>query len=221
MVFTNQLWNLGEPLLEKMIKHSFNRELAAGCLNSEVFFHYLQQDELYIKDYTRALLQLSTRTDNETLKTDLLFFAEDGYQMEKMMHDSFFKHYNIVPTVKKNLACGIYTGVLLDCCHKDSMAVALATLLPCFWYYYKVGLSVLETSSPNNPYRDWIDLYSGADFKQQVDCFLEHVNTAAEKVDASERKMMQDAFITSSLCELNFWDGIYRYHPEATRQPQP
>jgi thiaminase/transcriptional activator TenA len=214
MLFTNQLEQLGKPLLEKMIRHPFNRELAAGSLRPEVFCHYLQQDELYIKDYTRVLLQLSTRTTDEALKADLLFFAEDGYLMEKMMHDRFFKHYGIIAAAEKNQACEIYTVFLLDCSHKDSVAVALASLLPCFWYYYEVGLWVFETATSDNPYRDWIDLYSGADFKQQVDCLLDHVNAAAEGVDSAERKIMQDAFITSCLCELNFWDGIYRNQPE-------
>jgi thiaminase/transcriptional activator TenA len=213
MVFTDQLWQLGKPLLERMITHPFNRELAAGTLTPELFCHYLQQDDLYIKDYTRVLLHLSTRTDDEVLKDDLLFFAEDSYQLEKMMHDSFFKHYGIVPTVEKTHACAVYTGFLSDCSHNDSVAVALAALLPCFWYYYEVGLSVLGTSSPDNPYRDWIDLYSGAGFKQQVQCLLRHVDIAAENADPLERKIMRDAFITSSLCELNFWEGIYHYLP--------
>jgi len=75
-----------------MIEHLFNRELTAGILFSAAFHTYLKQDELYIKDYTQALLLLAERANSEGLKRDLHCFAEDGYKSEKQMHDHFLNH---------------------------------------------------------------------------------------------------------------------------------
>lgn len=209
MCFTNQLWEEGEPLLNRMIDHPFNRELAAGTLPRAIFNHYLQQDELYIKDYTQTLTHLAERTDNDTLKRDLLRFAEDGYLLEKEMHDIFFNRYTISPTQKKSLTCEAYSGFLSHCSKKSSLPVALAALLPCFWFYWKVGLSVLDNCSADNPYQSWIDLYSGETFQEQVQCLLNHVDNHAEQADRQGQKEMLDAFITSSLLELAFWESIY------------
>lgn len=211
MCFTDQLWNEGEPLLKKMIEHPFNRELASGTLPRVAFNHYLQQDELYIKDYTKTLLHLAERTDNEKLKRDLLRFAEDGYLLEKEMHDMFFDRYVVSPAREKSFTCEAYSGFLSDCSQKSSLPVALAALLPCFWFYWKVGLSLLDNCSADNQYQTWIDLYSGEAFQEQVQCLLTHVDDHAEHTDKQERKDMQDAFITSSLLELAFWESVYQF----------
>jgi len=211
MCFTDQLWEEGEPLLNKMIDHPFNRELAAGTLPRAIFNHYLQQDELYIKDYTKTLIHLAERTDSEALKRDLLRFAEDGYLLEKEMHDVFFNRYAISPTQKKSMICEAYSDFLSHCSQKSSLSVALAALLPCFWFYWKVGLSLLDNCNGDNPYQSWINLYSGETFQEQVQCMLNHVDDRAEQASRQEKKEMQDTFITSSLLELAFWESVYQF----------
>ncbi len=92
--------------------------------------------------------------------------------------------------------------------------MALSALLPCFWYYWKVGQSLLDTSNKDNPYHDWITLYSGDDFARQVQCLLNHIDRRARQENARQQKAMSDTFITSSILELAFWDGIYHSAPE-------
>lgn len=209
MFFTDQLWTQGKPLLERMIDHPFNTELATGTLSRAAFHTYLQQDELYIKDYTQALLRLSERADTKELERDLICFAEDGYESENQMHDHFLKLYGIDPAPRKTLACEAYSGFLLNCCANSTLPVALAALLPCFWFYWQVGLSLLDNCAKNNPYQPWINLYSGEVFEQQVRCLLDHVDRLATQ-EKHQQKSMQDAFITSSLLELAFWNSAYQ-----------
>lgn len=210
MKFTAQLWDDGTGLLKRMVEHPFNRDLAAGTLPEATFCNYLQQDELYIKDYTRTLLCLAKRSDDDSLKSDLLEFADDGYVMEKEMHETFFKRYGIEPVEQMSLSCYLYSGFLSKCARESSVSVALAALLPCFWFYWKVGVTLLECSCDNNPYRAWIDLYSGDEFEGQVQRLLNHVDRYANSASIVERKAMKDAFTASALLELAFWDGLYR-----------
>ena len=59
MTFTQELWQSTRHLYDAILAHPFNTELAAGTLNSDRFTYYVQQDELYIKVYARALAQVA------------------------------------------------------------------------------------------------------------------------------------------------------------------
>lgn len=207
--FTDFLWTSGRSLLVKMQSHPFNQELAQGILPVSAFTHYLQQDEHYIRDYTSTLQILAERVDNSLLRRDLDIYARDGLALEQAMHQVFFNRFQIKPVDQQTPACSIYGTFLLENARNASVAVALAALLPCFWFYWEVGQSILAEAINNNPYQLWIDTYSGGEFQHQVESLLVHVNEQASRVDDKEKKLMRDAFITSSLLDLAFWDCAY------------
>jgi len=207
--FTDRLWNAGRTLLVRMQSHPFNQDLAQGTLPVSAFSHYLQQDEHYIRDYTSALQVLGERVDNNHLRRDLDMYARDGLALEQAMHQVFFSRFRIKPAVQKTPACSIYGAFLLENTRNASVAVALAALLPCFWFYWEVGQSILARAIDDNPYQPWIDTYSGAEFQHQVESLLAHINAQASQVDDDEKKLMLDAFVTSALLELAFWDCAY------------
>lgn len=209
-LYTDQLWLQSQPIYQKMENHPFNLELARGSLSVSAFSHYLQQDEHYLRDYTAALTTLSNRLDPGRLKTDLEAYATQGLELEQAMHRTFFSRYQITPTEHKSLACIYYGQFLLDNARNAPITVALSALLPCFWFYWKVGQAILARSPKNNPYQPWIETYSGDEFSRQVETLLQHVNRLADQTDAAEQKQMQEAFITASLLELVFWDSAYQ-----------
>jgi thiaminase/transcriptional activator TenA len=43
--------------------------------------------------------------------------------------------------------------------------VTMASVLPCFWIYKKVGDHIYQQQNKqNNPYQTWIDTYAGEEF---------------------------------------------------------
>jgi thiaminase/transcriptional activator TenA len=210
MTFIEELWQRGKPVLERMIDHPFNQQLASGTLPEELFHCYLQQDQLYIREYTQVLFTLLQRTDDADLQQDLQRFATEGAQFEQEMHQHFFTIYSIESAEAPLASCNLYARFLRSCAEQESIAVALAALLPCFWFYHKVGQSLLENSCQNNPYHAWIDTYSGTEFQQQVEKMQAHVEHFAARSGPSEQQKMIDSFLASSLLELCFWEAIYR-----------
>lgn len=207
--FTSYLWTEGKALLERMLNHPFNCELASGHLAPATFSYYLQQDELYIRDYTSGLLALAERVEGGPLRRDLELFASDGLALEQQMHQVFFTRYQIKATQQRSLACSAYGDFLVAQARQASISVALAAFLPCFWYYWQVGKQILAEAGDNNPYQPWIETYSGDEFQQQVEILLAHIDNLAADQGRAERQLMRDAFITSSLLELAFWDSAY------------
>ncbi|MFV9927060.1 MAG: hypothetical protein AB8V23_04640 [Candidatus Midichloria sp.] len=49
---------------------------------------------------------------------------------------------------------------LLYVCSNEPVEVATAAVLPCFWVYNEVGLSIARYASADNPYARWIESYS-------------------------------------------------------------
>ncbi|KAA6430411.1 thiaminase II [Dyadobacter flavalbus] len=210
MKFTDQLWTEALPIYEKIKLHPFNQELKNGTLPVEKFKFYILQDSLYLADFARALATAGTRagTSNELL--DFLQFAQNAILVERALHLSYFKEYDIPYEGKKAPGCFAYTSYLMAVSAFESYEVAVAALLPCFWIYKKIGDYIYESQVSPNPYQNWIDAYAGEDFAHSVEKALTICNTLAETASEKTRKQMTEAYLTASRLEYVFWDSAYR-----------
>lgn len=205
MIFTDQLWQSIKPIYEEILAHNFIQELATGKLELNTFIHYLQQDALYLIDYSRALAATAVKARNNQHFLICLQFAEKAAHTEISLHYDFFKQYNIKPVTEKSLACLAYTQFLLATTTQQCFAQSMAALLPCFWIYREVGKYIKSIAAPNNPYQTWIDTYSGIEFDRAVEKAIAITNEAAEHVGKAIQSQMQELFIISSKLELAFW----------------
>ncbi len=73
----------------------FIQELAAGTLDVEKFKYYLQQDAHYLEYFARALAVISAKTRDVDTMLDFIRFSEGAIVVERALHDSYFKDYNI------------------------------------------------------------------------------------------------------------------------------
>ncbi len=209
MLFVAKLWKLSKTLYQDMLNHPFNQELAAGTLSLEKFKTYLQQDELYIVSYTKALYQLAEKAPDIDSKNILISFAEKGFLIEKELHDNFFRKFNISPVEKALNACKDYGDFLDNITFLSSYKHGIAALLPCFWMYREVGIHLNNISIKNNPYQPWLDTYSGDEFKEQVEQMLTLVEQAAMNSNAKIREEMKILYMQSYRMEIGFWNACY------------
>jgi len=210
MTFTGQLWKDIGPIYAAIIDHPYNRELAAGTLPQETFKHYLKQDALYLLDFSRALAIVGARA--RTAEQILLFleFARDGLVVERALHQEYFARFGVTLDVDRSPACLAYTQYLLATASLGSFEEAVAALLPCFWIYREVGLTIVKASGPENPYHLWIDTYAGEEFGEAVRRAIATTDQVAMAATGDERRRMAEAFALSSRLEWMFWDSAYR-----------
>ncbi len=210
MKFTKLLWTSTEDIFQKIIEHPFNVKLATGKLDLVKFKYYLQQDELYIKDYSRALSLLAAKAPSIKIMNILLGFAKEGYQIEHELHEYFFQKFHIKSAKKQNPACLSYSSFLLSKTALDSYEEGLAAILPCFWLYREVGLHIFQNSKKNNPYQAWIETYSGEIFQKEVEDMLDLTERAAAVSSEKTLAKMRENFQYSANLEFRFWDAAYR-----------
>jgi thiaminase/transcriptional activator TenA len=208
--FSERVFRKVRPLLERIFEHPFNTELARGVLSRERFCSYMQQDSLYLVQFSRALAITAGRASREKDIETLLTASQNALLAERSLHEHYFAEYGVSREAEKTPACLAYTSYILATAALESFGEALAALLPCFWIYREAGCHIARGAASPNPYAKWIETYSDEAFSAGVDRFTELTDTAAAEASESERLRMEDRFMTASLYEYHFWDDVYR-----------
>ncbi|WP_080058523.1 thiaminase II [Spirosoma aerolatum] len=209
MKFTEQLWQDIAPIYESILKHGFVDELMTGSLPTALFQYYIQQDALYLADFSRALNLLAARSVSTDDGLQFTQFAQNAILVERALHETYFSLYGIEPTSSKMPACFAYTNYVLATTSLQSVAVGAAAVLPCFWIYRQVGTHIYQQAIQENPYRAWINTYAGEAFDESVNQMLAVTDRLAEQAGETEQMRMRDAFRMSSQLEWYFWNDAY------------
>ncbi len=202
-------------LLHKMIKCPFNQELSSGILSKDKFVFYLQQDALYLSEFSKALALTAARLGRSHQSLQFIEFSHEALKAESELHVNYFSRWNVgkITQDKQSPACFMYTNYVLKTASMASIEEAVAALLPCFWVYLEVGKAIAlqqKKIKKPNPYSDWIALYSGEAFEGSVNAAIKIVNQLGEDTSAFYRAKMKKAFMRAMQLEWIFWDSAYR-----------
>ena len=202
---TQQFWEAAEPVYRQIICHPFVIGLCDGTLPHAVFARYLAQDVLYIHDDNLALETLSTRAPREQEAAFFRELARDGLEIERALHDEFLQHFQVPAATQKTDTCAAYTAFLQQHAAHEPYEVAVAALLPCFWFYGSVGEYIVQHAAPDNEYQAWIDTYSGGDYAQYTTRFIAIAEQCARQATPEVRMAMEISFVTGCKHELAFF----------------
>ncbi len=209
MIKFSELAETNKSLLKKIIQHPFNQQLANARLAPDKFLFYLEQDALYLADFSCAL-KLTANRLLEARHRDLLNgFSEGAINAERELHEKYFKQFGLhKPSHEQQPACFAYTQFLLNCASNSAPAIAITALLPCFWVYQKVGEWIYQHQAPNNPFSDWIAMYSSADFAESTEKMIDLLDYYSSKF--SDESHIAKTFSRSMQLEYFFWEAAYQ-----------
>jgi len=211
MKWSEKAWEEIQPIYNNIIKMPFIQELATGTLDVEKFKYYLQQDAHYLEYFARALAVISAKTRDVDTMLDFIRFSEGAIVVERALHDSYFKDYNISDRAAMSPACNHYVHYLQSTVYMADSAVGMAAVLPCFWIYKKVGDYILSIQKKeNNQYQNWIAAYAGEEFGLLVNKAVSICDEVAKNSTPTQKELMTEAFITASRLEFIFWDSAYK-----------
>ncbi len=198
-----------KTILRETISHPFNAELAKGTLALDKFQHYLKQDSLYLREFSKALALTATRLDSLDHFDTFIGFSQGAMAAERALHQHYFDAFNITANTALSPRASAYTNFLIATAYEKDPLVSIGALLPCFWVYQEVGKFVHATTSPHNPFKKWIDTYASEEFETIVGKAVRIFDEVCEKKDKNLRAEAQDAFVTSCRYEWMFWDAAY------------
>lgn len=213
MSFGDELWQSITPIYKAILEHPFIEELMDGSLARDRFVFYMKQDALYLQDFSRALGITGARATAIDQLQSFLGFAHGAISVERSLHEGYFRDFNATLDVERAPACFAYGQYLIATATTGSYAESVAALLPCFWIYRDVGNYIYgrsESRLAKNPYRAWIETYSGEHFDESVSRAIEITNAVAADASSEDIARMRRAFVQSSRLEWMFWDSAYR-----------
>lgn len=210
--FSAHAWAVIAPIREAIDELPLLKELADGSLSSDVFLHYIQQDMLYLKEYSRALAIIAARAPDSEQMLHFLEAAKNAILVEQGLHSDFLKTFGISTEDLNGASASpstfAYVNFLMSIVQSSSYAVGLAAILPCFWIYWDVGLRIKSMEkTAENPYQAWIDTYGDPEFAEGVRAVIAFIDQAAETASADEYHQMLEAFTRASQYEWMFWQS--------------
>ena len=199
-----------EPIFQEIVQHDFIKDLMAGTLSKEVFGFYVNQDTLYLSEYTKVLSQVGIKC-HEAEETQFYLESATGIiEVEKALHTLFLEKEYL--SSEASPTCELYNSYMSRIVNNYSVEVGLAAVLPCFSIYKEVGDYVLanQTNKSGNPYQAWIDTYAGEEFASSVAKAIEITNKYAKSASAENLALMQEVFLKTSKLEWMFWDSAFK-----------
>jgi len=198
-------------------RHSFVRQLGAGSLPEACFRHYLVQDYIFLKHFSRAyalavykseelddMRQAAGTMDallNEEMSLHLRYCAGWGLDEAAML---------ATEEEPQNMA---YTRFVLERGLAGDLLDLLVALAPCVVGYAEIGLWLKadpQTRRESNPYNDWIETYGGEDYQGVARAAIAQLDRVAERrlgADPANRwPALQSTFRAATRLEVGFWD---------------
>lgn len=207
--WSEEVWEVSLPIYEAILRLPFIKELADGTLDPEIFRRYIEQDNLYITEYSRVLAHIASRLGDIDDMDAFLKFAGDGVLMEKALHSMYVSD----GTKEMSPTCLFYTS-LLKAQSMEPVEVEAAAVLPCFWIYLAVGKYILSIARlEDNPYADWIKAYSDPAFDAATEKAIAICDKLADASSDEVRIRMADIYVKAARMEWRFWDAAYTPHP--------
>ena len=201
-------------------RHRFVAGLGDGSLAHSAFLAYLEQDYLFLVQYSRAWAMAVVKADSvRQMRTaaaavNALINEEIQLHIEACAREGITEaQLQAAREAPENVA---YTRYVMDTALAGDVLDLLAVLAPCVFGYGEIGLALaaeLENGGRTTPlYREWIETYSGVDYQglcTVVADMLEDCARARIGADfaASPRwPALCSRFDAATALEVGFWD---------------
>lgn len=209
MTLSQKAWALSDTIIHAIKEHPFNQELTEGTLAKDKFAYYLEQDTHYLQIFSKCQAMIASKIPPQYFINFLRYAEYTLITEQEVVHEFFNKLFNFEKSGLLAPATLNYTNHLLHICSNEPVEIAVAAVLPCFWVYREVGLSIAKLSNHNNPYARWIETYASDDFNATVNEAIHIFDHLAEETSPTMRKKMLDTFYKSTCLEWYFWDDAY------------
>lgn len=206
--WTAALWAAGGETWHQILDLPFVRALGDGTLDEDLFAFYLDQDALYLRDYSRALATLSARADTAAAQVHWAAGAHEAIAAESQLHEGWLANRARLGGPSP-ITMG-YTNFLRASAAGEDYVVGAAAILPCYWLYEEVGAVLSSQNHADHPYAEWLSMYGGEEFAAEVARSLAEVERAFEAASPAQRVRAAQAYLSACVYEREFFDQAHR-----------
>ncbi|WP_150524543.1 thiaminase II [Roseibium sediminis] len=194
------------------VSHEFVKQLGEGSLPLASFRHYLIQDYLFLIQFSRAYalaVYKSPTVDDMELSLAGLngIFSEMGLHLELCEGWGLSRaDITAAPEMTQTMA---YTRFVLEAGMAGDLLDLQTALAPCVLGYAEIGATLAEQNAgtlESNPYRRWIEEYSGDGYQSLARDFAAWMDKTADVYLTEARyDRLRSTFEKASWLEADFW----------------
>ena len=200
---------------EAFMTHRFVRELADGSLSKDEFLAWMVQDYLYLVHYARAYALLVYKSDTVERMRSAADMVSSLLNGEMSLHRRQLFAAGVSETeldgAGETLETLAYGRYLLDRAQAGDMLDLVVTLSACLAGYGEIGLRLMAdpaTRLDDNPYRDWIETYASAEYRELVRAGVLRMEELSRQQGGSDRyPLLLDQFRQAVRLEAAFWNA--------------
>ncbi len=193
--------------------HPFVEQLGQGTLAESSFRHYLIQDYIFLKHFSRAwslaVYKASTLEDMRSATTTLDALLNHEMKLHVAYGEKFGLSQADMENASESTANLAYTRYTLDCALAGDELDLHVALAPCVIGYGEIGKRLATDYADAlaaNPYRDWIEMYSGDEYLGVVNDAIERLNRLAVRRSTEARfPELVATFAKATRLESAFW----------------
>lgn len=199
---------------ERFTGHTFVEKLGDGSLSRANFKHFLEQDYIFLVHFSRAwaLAVYKAQTLEDMRAASKTLDALLNHEMA--LHIRYCREFGIdeteletAPEARANLA---YTRFVLERGMAGDVLDLHVALAPCVVGYAEIGRRLALQYADNladNPYRDWIDTYSGEDYQAVAEQACAQLDRLGRERGGMQRlDALTETFRIATLLEQGFWE---------------
>ena len=193
-------------IMHSIEHYEFIQQMLDGTLQQEHFMRYLQQDKLYLKEYSRDLYAVADMMTDRAEGDFFRAMAKEGMESENAMQAMLSERFGIVGEAMPVATTLRYTRFLRHYTDTLDLPVVLAAVLPCYWVYNEVGkYLVAQTINPNNPYKEWIQTYGSEEMDNATRYVVTLIDRVAQGCTPEKQALMRRIFAEGCALELEFF----------------
>jgi thiaminase (transcriptional activator TenA) len=192
-------------------EHPFVRALGDGSLPAAAFRHYLGQDYLFLIQFARAyglaVYKADALDDMRAASASLAAILD----VEMELHVKFCAGWGLseadMAALPEDSATMAYTRFVLEAGMAGDLLDLHAALAPCVVGYAEIGAALAAAGEPkDNPYADWIAMYSGEEYQQVAHDEVETLERLGERRGGEARfDALARTFRAATCLETDFW----------------
>ncbi|MBF4625269.1 bifunctional hydroxymethylpyrimidine kinase/phosphomethylpyrimidine kinase [Clavibacter sp. VKM Ac-2872] len=204
-----EMWAGSADLRREIDDLPFVRRLGDGTLPEAWFSHYLAQDAIYLRAYSRVLARASQLAPTPDAQVEWARAAADAIAAESALHAEWLSRHP-APMVAGPVTRA-YVDHLLAHAATSDYAVLVAAVLPCYTIYADVGTRLraagraATAAGEAHPYGAWLATYADPAFAEATRRACELVDEAAVLAGPLRRPAMLAAARLSAAYERDFF----------------
>ncbi len=202
------------PIWTALHEHPFLIEMAAGTLPEEKFRFYIEQNLMYLPEYSRAIaLGAATSRDDTELKA-FAAALENIVAVEIPENEALLAGVIELGAEDRGgtleMAPGTlaYTSYLNAAAFRGGPLDVMTVIMPCAWSYGEIARGLDVSANEHPVYRKWVEFFASDEYDELIEKMKLELESFAGDAPADEAHLVE-LFKNGARLELGFWEMAY------------